>query len=466
MKTVNIHPVTRRISTDLLTPVSLFLKLQEISCPFFLLESIGDEKDLGRYSYTGLDPVSLEALIGSFTLEDADTALKGLICHSNDHFPNLLSGIVGHVAYHGIETVYPIHLKNTSELPTHQFFLAQGLAVLDHLKKDLILVRNLIDPTEADRAAADLWLDTMMQALTGPGSEAVRDIHQSEEPLVFTSSFSKPGFIKAVEKAKAYIHAGDVFQVVLSQQFTAQGSPDGFSLYRHLRRTNPAPYLSYIRFPDFEVLCSSPEMLVRMVPDRIETVPIAGTRPIRHDGRDDRRAEELLADPKELAEHLMLVDLGRNDLGKVSLPGTVEVSEYCKVQRFSQVMHLVSKVHGTPRPDTGLIEGMLSAFPAGTVTGAPKLRAMEIIDELEPVPRGLYAGAVVILDPQGQLNSCIAIRTITLKQGTVTLQAGAGIVYDSDPEMEYQETLNKARALFNAIEASTTGGVIYDFNDR
>lgn len=465
MKTVNIVPVTRRISTDLMTPVSLFLKLQGFSQPFFLLESIGDEQDLGRYSYVGLDPIAIESLIGSFTLDQADAALKSLNCHADTCFPNLLSGIVGHVAYHGIETVFPINLKHDSELPAHQFFLAQGMAVLDHQRKDLILVRNLIDPAPQDVSDAEKYLDNLIDALIRPGLETPCSIPQESAPLTFRSSFKKPDFLKAVQKAKEYIYAGDVFQVVLSQQFTAKGKLDGFNLYRHLRRSNPAPYMSYIRFPEFESLCSSPEMLVRMSPDRIETVPIAGTRPVINDGLDDERANDLLNDPKELAEHLMLVDLGRNDLGKVSMPGTVEVTEYCKVHRFSNVMHLVSKVQGVPKPGTGLVEGMLSAFPAGTVTGAPKLRAMEIIDELEPVPRGLYAGAIVILDPHGQLNSCIAIRTITLKQDSITLQAGAGIVYDSNPEMEYQETLNKARALFNAIEASTTGGVVYDFND-
>lgn len=465
MKTVNIVPVTQRICSDLLTPVSLFLRLKGTHTPFFLLESIGDEKDLGRYSYVGMDPVDLESLLGSFPLDEADAVLKRLVCHPDAAFPNLLSGVVGHVAYHSIETVFPIKLKTKADIPSHHFFLAQGMAVLDHLNKDLILVRNLIDPTPEAILEAQGGLDSLAAVLTGPETNASFQIPQASGPLVFKSSFTKSDFLQAVGRAKEYIHAGDVFQVVLSQQFSATGSLEGFDLYRHLRRANPAPYMSYIRFPGFEALCSSPEMLVRMDPSSIETVPIAGTRPVLNDGLDDQRAAELLQDPKELAEHLMLVDLGRNDLGKVSLPGTVEVTDYCSVQLFSRVMHLVSKVRGIPKPGTGLVEGMLSAFPAGTVTGAPKLRAMEIIDELEPVPRGLYAGAIVIMDPQGRLNSCIAIRTITLKQDTVTLQAGAGIVYDSDPETEYEETLNKARALFNAIEASTTGGVTYDFSD-
>lgn len=464
MKTVNIVPIARRICNDIMTPVSLFLTLQPFSQPFFLLESIGDEEDLGRYSYVGLEPLDLESLIGTCSLNQADVALKALTCQRDAAFPNLLTGIVGHIAYHGIETVFPLRLKQASDLPTHQLFLARGMVVLDHRSKDLILVRTLIDPDQADRNEALKWLDRFTDILAG-SSAASGVIPQGTAPLTFQSSFSKTAFLSAVRRAKAYIHAGDIFQVVLSQQFTARGALDGFNLYRQLRRSNPAPYMSYIRFPAFEALCSSPEMLVRMDAGRIETVPIAGTRPVLKDGLDDERAADLLKDPKELAEHLMLVDLGRNDLGRVSLPGTVEVTEYCNVHRFSNVMHLVSRVRGIPRPGTGLIEGLLSAFPAGTVTGAPKLRAMEIIDELEPVPRGLYAGAIVILDPQGQLNSCIAIRTITVDKDSVTLQAGAGIVYDSDPEMEYQETLNKARALFNAIEASTTGGVVYAFND-
>lgn len=465
MEKITIVAVTRCISTDLITPISLFMRLCRWRDPFFLLESAGENRELGRFSYIGMDPLNLESLLGPYSLPDADNALQRITYQEDARYPNLLSGIVGHVSYHGIEDVFPLRLRHTTSAPGHQFFLARSMVVLDHLKKDLILVRNLINPTEKDRSDAQRELESMAVCILAPEEAQLLSIPQCSSDLVFRSSFSKTGFIKAVNRAKDYILRGDIFQVVLSQQFTAEGAIDGFSLYRHLRRTNPAPYLSYLRFPEFEVLCSSPEMLVRTDDNHIETVPIAGTRPVMHDGRDDERAVSLLADEKELAEHLMLVDLGRNDIGKVSMPGSVAVTEFCQVQRFASVMHLVSKVRGTVKPGTGAIRSLLSAFPAGTVTGAPKLRAMEIIDELESVPRGLYAGAIVILDPAGRLNSCIAIRTITLKNNVVTLQAGAGIVHDSDPEAEYQETLNKAESLFKAIEASTSGGVTYAFND-
>lgn len=466
MKTLTIHSVTRRIETDLLTPVSLFLKLRELTTPFFLLESIGDEADLGRFSYLGFDPNDLEALIGRFSLSEADKALSCITCVCPQDMPCLFSGIVGHVSYHGIEDIFPIHLKNSSDLPTHRFMLAGGMAIMDHRKNEIYLVKNLIDPSQEQFEDAEKHLASLEAGLFDASLNTSQEIQLVETPLTIKSSFTHKGFLRAVEKAKDYIAAGDVFQVVLSQRFTAKGDIDGFSLYRQLRRFNPAPYLSYIRFPEFEALCSSPEMLVRMDRSSIETMPIAGTRPLLGDGRDEQRATELLQDTKELAEHLMLVDLGRNDMGKVSQPGTVEVKDFCKVKNFSKVMHLVSNVKGVPLGDVGPVEGMLSAFPAGTVSGAPKLRAMEIIDELEPVPRNLYAGAIVILDPGEKLNSCIAIRTITIENGTLTIQAGAGIVYDSDPEMEYQETLNKARALFSAVKSCTKGGIRYDFDDR
>lgn len=465
MMHAEIRPMTRQLKTTLSTPPALFLRLQQTHPAFFLLESLGEARDLGRYSYIGLEPVALEDLTGPFELEQADQALQRIRCHCPPGLPPLSAGIVGHVSYHAVERLYPMKLERKPQLPTHQFYLALGLVVLDHQTQELTLVRNCLEDSAQSRLEATRWLDALETVLSEALVEPPLEKSAAPEPLVFRSSFSRQDYLRAVDRIQDYIRAGDVFQVVLSQQFTAHGHPDGFGLYRRLRLCNPSPYLSYIRFPGFEVLCSSPEMLVRMGPDLIETVPIAGTRAVLKDGEDDRRAAELAQDPKELAEHLMLVDLGRNDIGRVSCPGTVSVPSYCQVQQFAEVMHLVSKVHGVPQPGIGPAAGLFSAFPAGTVTGAPKLRAMEIIDELEPCPRELYAGAIVMLDPQGALNSCIAIRTITLRQGLITVQAGAGIVHDSVPEAEYQETLNKASALFRAIEASTAGGVRYDFGD-
>lgn len=246
----------------------------------------------------------------------------------------------------------------------------------------------------------------------------------------------------------------------------ATGQIDGFSLYRNLRQSNPAPYLSYIKFPELEILCSSPEMLVRMNHSFVETAPIAGTRAIKEDGKDHLREAELLTDEKDLAEHLMLVDLGRNDIGRISKAGTVKVPEYCQAKHFSKVMHLVSSVRGTPLEHVTAIDCLKATFPAGTVSGAPKIRALEIIDELEPDSRDLYAGSVVMLNQYGHLNSCISIRTIHLKQDEIIIQAGGGIVHDSNPEHEYLESLNKASALFNAIEKTYRGAVNYDFDYR
>jgi len=270
-----------------------------------------------------------------------------------------------------------------------------------------------------------------------------------------TSGFEKRRFLEAVERVREYIHAGDAFQVVLSQRFERPVNVSGFSIYRGLRAVNPSPYMYYMSFRDFEVVGSSPEPLVTVAGDEAETRPIAGTRPRGSDPEHDAAlAEEMLTDEKERAEHLMLVDLGRNDLGRVSRPGSVKVDEFMEVERYSHVMHMVSSVTGDLAEGVTATDALRAVFPAGTVSGAPKVRAMEIIDELEPTRRGPYAGAIGYMSYSGDLDSCIYIRTILVRDGRAYVQAGAGIVADSDPEFEYTETVNKARAQFRAIEVA------------
>jgi anthranilate synthase component 1 len=270
------------------------------------------------------------------------------------------------------------------------------------------------------------------------------------------SGFEKKSFLNAVDRIRDYIYAGDAFQVVLSQRFERPVGVSGFSIYRGLRTVNPSPYMYYMSFRDFEVVGSSPEPLVTVSGTRVETRPIAGTRPRGADlAEDDALADEMLADEKERAEHLMLVDLGRNDLGRVSRPGTVEVKNFMEVERYSHVMHLVSSVTGEMKEGLTGTDALRAVFPAGTVSGAPKVRAMEIIDELEPTRRGPYAGAICYLSYSGELDSCICIRTMLVRDARAYVQAGAGIVADSEPEREYEETRNKAKALFRAIEVAT-----------
>jgi len=464
MKPVIIRSFAATRDFDSLTPVGLFRTLDATeTAPFFLLESADDPDDLGQYSYIGLNPLPLNELLSYRTMTEMNRQMSSIHFENESVLPPLGAGIVGYVAYNAVQEFQPVKLTMKSDIPPYTFLLAQRLLVLDHRTHQVSVIENRVNPTAEINGSAvqeqlENWLDELLDSPSLPASEA----DYTGEPIVFRSSFSKTGYMDSVKRIQEYIRAGDAFQVVLSQQFRAEATIKGFELYRQLRRYNPSSYLSYVRFNGFEALCSSPEMLVRQSSTLLETVPIAGTRPVLNDGKDDERAKDLFADPKERAEHLMLVDLARNDMGRVAVTGTVEVTEYCQLKKHSRVMHLASRVQAIPKPDLGVLGGFMAAFPAGTVSGAPKIRAMEIIDELEPVPRNLYAGSLVILNPKGYLNSCIAIRTILLTETDITIQAGAGIVYDSVPETEYEETLNKAGALFQAVEAYTGGRVTYD----
>jgi anthranilate synthase component 1 len=318
----------------------------------------------------------------------------------------------------------------------------------------------LASASEGQFAQARQRIDELALGLQKNASSSPLYVHEGEvSKLDFVSGFSEQGFKQAVVKAKDYIAAGDVMQVVLSQRLNADFKGDAVNVYRHLRRLNPSPYMYYLNMGEFEIVGSSPEILVRQEGDEVTVRPIAGTRPRGENQQQDIALEkELLADPKELAEHLMLIDLGRNDIGRIAQVGTVELTDKMIVERYSHVMHIVSNVKGKLAPDYSCMDVLRATFPAGTVSGAPKIRAMEIIDELEPVKRGVYSGAVGYISWQGDMDTAIAIRTAVIKDGTISVQAGAGIVYDSVPENEWIETLNKAKAVLRAAAAAEKAG--------
>jgi anthranilate synthase component 1 len=377
--------------------------------------------------------------------------------------PPLVGGAIGYFAYDMVRLAERIPARGRDDLGLDDavlmFYL--GLVAFDHVQHRIWIIRNV-------------YTD-------GPGSlrskydAAVREIRRVErllqQPLVpshrkpsggklrVTSNFRKPAYLAAVRKAKRYIRAGDIFQVVLSQRFAARTKADPFEIYRALRVVNPSPYMYFLRLGEASVVGSSPEMLVKVQGREAFYRPIAGTRPRGRTEAEDRRLEQdLTADAKERAEHIMLVDLGRNDLGRVCEYGSVRVEQLMTVERYSHVMHLVSSLRGRLRPGVDCFDALTACFPAGTVSGAPKVRAMEIIDEFEPTRRGIYAGAILYLDFSGNLDSCIAIRTLVAKNGVAYVQAGGGIVADSVPEREYQETVNKARAVLAALEAAHRQG--------
>jgi anthranilate synthase component 1 len=337
----------------------------------------------------------------------------------------------------------------------------RGLVAFDHVRHRVWVVQNVFTEGQGtlrrkyDAAAREIR--RTRAKLEGPLPRAPKT--KAHQPLKVKSNFTQPEYLAAVAKAKSYIRAGDIFQVVPSQRFSAPTTADPFEIYRALRVVNPSPYLYYLKLNDVSVVGSSPEMLVKVQSRKVSYRPIAGTVPRGHSESEDQAFEQaLLADPKERAEHIMLVDLGRNDLGRVCEYGSVTVDQLMFVERYSHVMHLVSSLSGKLRADLDCFDALMACFPAGTVSGAPKVRAMQIIDELEPTRRGIYAGAILYLDFSGNLDSCIALRTLVAKNGRAYIQAGGGVVADSVPEREYQETVNKARAIVSALEIAHNAG--------
>ncbi|RKR02761.1 anthranilate synthase component I [Maricaulis maris] len=463
----------RRVD-DLLTPVAAYLRLAADQANSFLLESVEGGAWRGRYSAIGLDPdlmwqcrdgVASEArgmdvAARRFTPIDAEpmTALRDVIeaahCPLPDDAPPLASGLFGYVGYDMVRYLERLPTGAAPDplgLPESILLRPQTMVVFDALKQE-IQVYCPVRPGEfSAREAYDAAverLQTTLQKLAGGTPEPARPAGQLGARQ---SNQSEDSYRQAVDAARAYIRAGDAFQVVPSQRFSADYPADPFWLYRSLRRLNPSPFLFFFRFDGFEVVGSSPEILVRLRDDVVTIRPIAGTRPRgRTPAEDDAHEADLLADPKERSEHLMLLDLGRNDVGRIAKPGSVRITAREIVERYSHVMHIVSNVEGDLAAGEDVVSALFAGFPAGTVSGAPKVRAMEIIDELEPHRRGVYAGAVGYFSADGGMDTAIALRTAVFKDGRMYVQAGAGVVLDSDPESERVETVNKAEALFRA----------------
>jgi anthranilate synthase component 1 len=438
----------RSLLADWLTPVSAFLKIAGDEERAFLLESVEGGERIGRYSFLGVNPEkTFQGTWREFRAEFPPV----LPTHSG--LPPFTGGAVGVLSYDVIRELERLPSKHSSDWsasPVLMDFYSTILA-FDHAKHQIVILSHE-GKEKLDEIEGRLLADHGMERL-GFFPTVLTD--ETRPTLDLQSNFTKEDFCSAVEAAKQYIRAGDIFQVVLSQCFTTDFQGDPFDVYRALRYINPSPYLFFLKMGDVSVAGSSPEMLVRVNGSHLEYRPIAGTRPRGHTAEEELELEkELRADEKEKAEHVMLVDLGRNDLGRVSEYGSVEVKDLLLVEKYSHVMHLVSSLTGRLRRDCDRFDALAACFPAGTVTGAPKVRAMEIIDELEPSPRGVYAGAAGYIDFCGNLDTCIAIRTLVFEKGKVSAQAGAGIVADSVPLREYQECRSKAAALVRALELS------------
>ena len=471
-------PVYRTMLCDALTPVSAFRRLDTGGAACLFESVVGGER-VGRYSFLTADPFAeLSATGHSVTLRHADgreetktvdnplqelrAQLEQIDVATLDH-PDLPPFVGGAIGYAGYDVVrYQEHLPNAPEddrkLPDLSFAFYDRMVIFDHIRKTMtVVVMAKVADQDPDAAyeQAQRKVDHIVDTLAGPlDSLPIADISTlGKLSLDYDSNFKQSEFEAAVRKCVEYIRAGDIFQVVISQRLQTKITVDPFEIYRTLRVVNPSPFMFFLRTAETTLVGSSPEIMVRVVDGKLTVRPLAGTRPRGSDDEHDQQlAEELLADPKERAEHVMLVDLGRNDVGRVAKYRTVELSDVMTIERYSHVMHITSNVTGELRDDADAFDALGACLPAGTVSGAPKVRAMEIIDELEPHCRGPYAGAVGYLDYGGNMDTCIALRTMVIQGDTAYVQAGAGIVADSVPENEYQETLNKARGLLRAIE--------------
>ena len=470
-KRATFVPVCKELVADLLTPVSAFLKIAEHSDYAFLLESVEGGEHVGRYSFLGKDPfLILRGKNGETEIEKAGVTSKGdkpfvdtlrdLMNSFQSPFvpglPRFTGGAVGYLGYDTAAWFEPTAARadaNTSDRDDAGFMLFDTVLAFDHVQHRILLIANARISGDEDLKALYQFACAKIEFLEGELDRALSLKRTTGgEALNLVSNFSQEAYESIVRKAKEYIAAGDIYQVVLSQRFEAEVGVDAFTVYRALRHVNPSPYMFFIRMGDRSIVGSSPEMLVRVEGRHAVTHPIAGTRPRgKTDDEDVRLAEELKRSEKEKAEHVMLVDLGRNDIGRVCDYGTVRVPTFMALERYSHVMHLVSVVEGQLAEGRDRLDALVSCFPAGTVSGAPKVRAMQIINELEPTRRGLYAGAV------GYLDFCIAIRSILMEGGKAYIQAGAGIVADSNPTAEYEETKDKARAMLRALELAQTG---------
>lgn len=481
----NTVPVFCELLTDSLTPVGIFSALREKNKDCFILESVVNSDQWGRYSFIGVSPVmnvSIKNGKARITTKegteekDADDPIKLFSSILEKHtspkftkYPKLTGGFMGYFGY-DMARYYEKKLVNVPtddlEMPDADMFMYKEIVAFDHLKNRAVITLN-IDLSEVEALMKTERL-TRMQAierLCAEREERAKELSElilSYTPvkpvqkggnITITSNYSKEGFIEMVEKCREHIVNGDISQVVISQRFEAENTPDPFDVYRMLRSEDPSPYLYFFEHDDYSVAGASPEMLVSVINGKMLNKPIAGTYPRgRTQEEDEQLAEKLKADPKETAEHTMLVDLGRNDVGRVCRPGSVKVTDLMRVERYSKLMHLVSDVEGILEPDKTPLHALMSVLPAGTLSGAPKVKAMEIIDSLENTKRGLYGGTVGYLAFNGDIDTCIAIRTVLFRKGKAYVQAGAGIVYDSVPESEYEETRRKASAVIRAME--------------
>lgn len=471
----NLVPVYQELLMDLETPLSFFKRLERDKYAF-LLESVEGSERWARYSFLGTRPQRIfkargrqveivehgnsRKLTSDAPLKILEQLLEGYRPVTVAGVPPFFGGALGYVSYNAVEQFHQIanSKKDPLGLPEVFFLFVQTLVAFDNLKHTIKIIDNAHVDKQTDlRAVYDTSVKRIRKVISTlqkkPRGIEPRDLTQAAGKRSFRSNLTQARFENAVNKAKEYIKAGDIIQVVLAQRLETETPTDPFEIYRALRFINPSPYMFYLELEDLRVIGSSPETMVRLTGDTIELRPIAGTR--RRGATPEEECEleaDLLADPKERAEHIMLVDLGRNDVGRVAKIGTVEVNELMAIERYSHVIHIVSNVRGKLAADKTPFDLFVSAFPAGTVSGAPKIRAMQIVSELEPQKRGLYAGAIGYFGYNGNLDTCIVIRTIVMKGKKVYITAGAGIVADSDPALEYQETLNKARAMLKAVE--------------
>jgi anthranilate synthase component 1 len=472
-------PVCREIVADLDTPLTAFAKVALGRSHAFLLESLQGGEKWGRYSFIGFEPLATFVSRGDgieirrasdserFT-GDPIEALKGLLASFNPcdtgYLPRFFGGAVGFMGYDMVRFMERLPAINPplAEFPDSSFMVPKIVLICDSISQTISIVNCVLTHGVADvdrlYQEAETRIDEIVAQLRGPLPQAVADSGRPTGAHDFRANMSKEAYMAMVDKAKEYIIAGDIIQVVLSQRFHSKTELSPFTLYRALRHINPSPYLFFLQLDDIIQIGSSPEILVRLEGDDVEVRPIAGTRKRGKSEEEDLALErELLADPKERAEHVMLVDLGRNDIGRVCRYGTVETRDLLVIERYSHVMHIVSGVHGKLMAGKDQFDVLRACFPAGTVSGAPKIRAMEIIEELEPERRGPYAGSVGYFGFSGNMDICITIRTFIMRANDLWVQAGAGIVADSDPEKEFEETVNKALGLRRAVELAEKG---------
>ncbi|MDD2851491.1 MAG: anthranilate synthase component I [Desulfuromonadaceae bacterium] len=473
----NLIPVYREIMADMDTPVSAFRKLDDGQFSY-LLESIEGGEKWGRYSFLGSTPSVIirskgnlvetvtDGILASQEVSDPLACIKELLSKFSpveiDGLPRFFGGAVGYLGYDMVRYFEKLPTDKPALLDGYDsyFFITDTIIIFDTMRQKIKVVSNAhitdsIAPSEAYSRALEK-IDDIISRLRAP--LPVQQVPIREKSVQFTSNMTRDTFEKSVEQAKEYVRSGDIIQVVLSQRFSGELTADPFDIYRVLRTLNPSPYMFFLRLDDTVIVGASPEVLVRKEGGRVELRPIAGTRPRGATAKEDAMlSTELLADPKECAEHVMLVDLGRNDLGRVCTTGSVKVSELMVIERYSHVMHIVSNVQGQLSAGHDAFDLVRATFPAGTLSGAPKVRAMQIIDELEPVRREIYGGAVGYFSFSGNMDLAIAIRTLVIKDGKIHLQAGAGIVADSDPATEWQETVNKGMAVMKAVEIAEKG---------